>query len=73
MNEAQVQAIVDTAVAVAMAAAIASPVGGGPRGPPTPIMTFARTPAQADTGPLNYKTNEGIKIYTTAVAALPTM
>lgn len=72
MNEAQVQAIVDAAVAAAMAAAMAPPAGGGPGGPPAPIVTFARTPAQADTGLINYKSSEGMKIYTAAVAALPT-
>jgi hypothetical protein len=71
MNEAQVQAIVDAAVAATMAAAI--PVGPeGPAGPAGPPITFARTPAQADTGILNYKSSEGMKIYNAAVAALPT-
>jgi hypothetical protein len=66
MDEAQVQAIVDAAVAAAMAAAIPGPAG------PAPLVTFARTPAQADPGILNYKSSEGMKIYTAAVAALPT-
>ena len=35
-------------------------------------MTFARTPAQANTGLLNYNSSEGMKIYTAAVAALST-
>ena len=70
MNEAQVQAIVDAAVAAAMAAAI--PFGPeGPAGPAGPTI-FARTPAQADMGIINYKSSEGMKIYSAAVAALST-
>jgi hypothetical protein len=78
MNEAQVQGIVASAVANAMAdaaaaaaAAAAFPAGGGPGGPPL-VVAFARTPAQAATGLLNYKSSECMKIYTAAVAALPT-
>jgi hypothetical protein len=35
-------------------------------------VNFVRTPAQADPGILNYKSSEGMIIYTAAVAALPT-
>ena len=63
MNEAQVQAIVDAALAAAAAAAPAI-------GVPAPPLPYARTPAQAKVGVLNYGSNEGMKIYNAAVAAL---
>ena len=66
MDEAQVQAIVDAALAAAAGAAAAAPVPVV-QAPPLP---FARTPAQAKVGILNYGTNEGMKIYNAAVAAL---
>ena len=66
MDEARVHAIVDAASAAAMAAAISGPAR------PAPLVNFVRTPAQADPGILNYKSSEGMIIYTAAVAALPT-
>lgn len=66
MDAAQVQALVDAAVAAAvMAAAIPAP------GVPAPYI-FARTPAQVNVDILNYGSSEGMKIYNAAVAALPT-
>ena len=66
MDAAQVQVLVDAAVAAAlMAAAIPAP---GVHAPPI----FARTPAQANVGILNYGSSEGMKIYNAAVAALST-
>jgi hypothetical protein len=70
MDAAQVQALVDAAVAAAlMAAAITAP---GVQAPQIIIPTFARTPAQANVGILNYGSSEGMKIYNAAVAALST-
>ena len=67
MDAAQVQVLVDAAVAVAlMAAAIPAP---RVHAPPT---IFARTPAQANVGIVNYGSSEGMKIYNAVVAALST-
>ena len=74
MNAADVQAIVDAAIAAerAAAAAIAAvPVPGAVPAPPLIIPTFARTPAQAKVGILDYGSSEGMKIYNAAIAALP--
>jgi hypothetical protein len=71
MNAEEVQAIVDAAIAAeraAAAAAVAVP-GGGPA-PPIGIPLFARTPAQAKVGILDYGSSEGMKIYNAAVVAL---
>ena len=63
-----IQALVDAAVAAALLAERANPAGV-----PVPrITTFARTPAQANAGILNYESSEGMKIYNAAVAALST-
>ena len=74
MNAAEVQAIVDAAIAAERAAAAviaAVPVPGAVPAPPI-IPPFARTPAQAKVGILDdYGSSEGMKIYNAAVAALP--
>ncbi len=69
INMDNIQAIVDAAVAAALLAQAANPAPGVP----VPLITsFARTPAQAKTGLLNYESSEGMKIYNAAVAALST-
>jgi hypothetical protein len=75
MNEAAVQALVDGAVAAAVAAAMAAtipaePAPPGPAGPVGPPIFFARTPALAKVGLLDYGTSEGMKIYNAAIAAI---
>jgi hypothetical protein len=69
MEEAQIQILIDAAVAAALEAAGAAP--GAPAHPPA-IATFARTPAQFNAGILNYGTSEGMKVYQAATAALTT-
>ena len=65
---ADIQDLVDAAVAAALAErARVPPMAQAPR-----VATFARTPAQANTGLLNYESSEGMKIYNAAIAALPT-
>ena len=75
MNEAEVQALVDGAVAAAVAAAMAAaipadPAPPGPAGPAGPPIFFARTPALAKVGLLDYGTSEGMKIYNAAIAGI---
>ena len=75
MNEAEVQAIVDGAVAAAVAAAMAAaiPADPAPVGPAVPVgppIIFARTPALAKVGLLNYGTSGGMKIYNSAIAGI---
>ena len=73
MDAAEVQALVNAAVAAALAEAVAGLAMAPPAGPEGPIeIDFARTPAQAKTSMLNYATREGIKIYNAAVAPLST-
>lgn len=60
---ADIQAIVDAAVAAALAG-IAAPAAGA-----VPVV-YARNPAHASTGLLNYKSSEGMKIYHAATAAM---
>ena len=68
MDATEVQALINAAVAAALADAIAGLAVVPPAGPAGPIeIDFARTPAQANTGMLNYA-----KIYDTAVAPLLT-
>jgi hypothetical protein len=50
------QAIVDAAVAAALAATMPAMPGGVPV---LRVAIFARTPAQANAGILNYESNEG--------------
>ena len=73
MDAAEVQALVNAAVAAALAEAVAGLAMAPPAGPAGPIeIDFARTPAQANTGTLNYATSEGMTIYNAAVAPLST-
>lgn len=62
MNMTELQNLVDAAVAAAMAKRAIAPH----------IVPFARTPAQATKGILNYKTMEGMNIDFAAITALPT-
>jgi hypothetical protein len=61
---ADIQAIVDAAIAAALAG-MAAPAAAAP-GP----VVYARNPAHASTGLLNYKSSEGMKIYHSATAAM---
>ena len=75
MNEADVQAIIDGAVAAAVAAAIAAAIPAGPApaepaGPVEPPIFFARMPAMAKVGLLDYGTSEDMKIYNAAIAGI---
>ena len=85
MDEEAIQARIDAAVAAALeaaAAAIPAPIpagipapGAGPAaaGPPAAAGDhFARTPAQAKDGIINYGTSDGMKLYNAAVQALAT-
>ena len=73
MNAAEVHALVNAAVAAALAEAVAGLAMTPPTGPEGPIeINIARTPAQANTGMLNYTTSEGMKIHNAAVAPLST-
>ena len=73
MDAEEVQALVNAAVAAALAEAVAGLAMAPPAGPEGPLeIHFARTPAQAKTGMLNYATSEGMKIYNAAVAPLST-
>jgi hypothetical protein len=60
---ADIQALVDAAVAAALAG-MAAPVAAA-----VPVV-YARNPAHASTGLLNYKSSEGMKIYHAATAAM---
>jgi hypothetical protein len=65
---AEIQALVDAAVAAALFGMDAAPPAGGAPA----VLAYARNPAQASTGLLNYKSSKGMKIYNSATAALPT-
>ena len=81
-DQANIQALVDAAVAERVDAAVAAvilamgqpPAGGLPAGGVVApeALAYACNPAQAITGLLNYKSAEGMKIYNAAIAALPT-
>ena len=64
MNEEQVRDIVNAAILAERAEVAANP--------PPVVVAFARTPALANSGVLDYSSSEGMKIFAAAIAALPT-
>jgi hypothetical protein len=66
---AEIQELVDAAVAAALLAAGGAPPAGD-AAPAGGILQYARNPAQVSTGLLNYGSSEGMKIYNSAVTGL---